>query len=231
MPPEPTVSAENYLLAIYSLEEEGTPPVTSRIAQRLRVTPPSVTGMFRRLARKGLVTYGERGRVKLTPKGLEIAQSMVRRHRLAERFLTEVLGIEWHHVHEEAQRLEHGLSPLLEERLSAYLGHPATCPHGNPIPGNSPGIPPDAKPLDRFAAGQWLVLDHITDEVEDDLAAMQFLYEHRLMPGTTFLIREVASFNGTITIQVGEGPLIVLGLPLAGKIWARPAPMEATATP
>lgn len=216
------VTVENYLLAMYSMEEEGTPPLAGRLAQRLGVSPPSVTGMFRRMARDGLITYAQRRQVELTDQGRASARDMVRRHRLSEQFLMQVLGLEWHNVHEAAHRLEHALTPDLEERISALLGHPPACPHGNPIPGNGPGFPSDILRMAEVPAGSAVVLNHVTDEVEDDQPAMDFLYAHGLLPGAVLHILEVTTFNGTMTLQRGEAAPVVIGLTLASKLWVRP---------
>jgi DtxR family Mn-dependent transcriptional regulator len=222
---QPTDTIENYLMAMYSLEEEGTPPSATRLAQRLRVSLPSVTGMFRRLARDGLITYIRRRQPELTDDGRKLARDMVRRHRLSERFLMEVLSLEWHRVHGATDKFQHALTPDLEQRISALLGHPETCPHGNPIPGNSQGFPPDIRRLAQVEAGSMVVLNHVTDEVEDDQPAMDFLYAHGFLPGAVLNILEVAPFNGTLTVQRGESPPVAIGLPLATKLWARLAPV------
>lgn len=217
------VTVENYLLAMYSMEEEGTPPLAGRLAQRLGVSPPSVTGMFRRMARDGLITYVQRRQVELTERGRAMARDMVRRHRLSECFLMEVLGLEWHRCHEAAHRLEHALNPDLEERISSLLHHPSTCPHGNPIPGNGPGFPAGISRLAEAQADQLVVLNHVTDEVEDDQPAMDFLYARGLLPGAVLHILEVTPFNGTMTVQRGEAGPVAIGLTLASKLWVRPA--------
>lgn len=225
MSSEPTSTIENYLMAMYSLEEEGTRPSATHLAQRLGVSPPSVTGMFRRLARDGLITYVQRRQPELTEEGRNLARDMVRRHRLSERFLMEVLGLEWHRVHGATDKFQHALTPELEERISALLGHPETCPHGNPIPGNSAGFPPDIERLADASANSRMVLNHVTDEVEDDQPAMDFLYAQGFLPGAVLHIREVTPFNGTITVQRGEAQPVAIGLPLASKLWVRPAPV------
>jgi DtxR family Mn-dependent transcriptional regulator len=209
-------------MAMYALDEEGTPPSATHLAQRLGVSAPSVTGMFRRLARDGLITYVQRRHPEFTEQGREIARGMVRRHRLSERFLMEVLGLEWHQVHGATDKFQHSLTPDLEERISTLLGNPATCPHGNPIPGNSDGFPPDIKRLSEVGAGSVVSLNHVTDEVEDDQPAMDFLYAQGFLPGAVLHVVDVTPFNGTITVQRGESPPVTLGLMLASKLWVRP---------
>ena len=127
-------SVEEYLEAIYRLEREGPGVSTSGLATQLGVAPASVSGMLRKLERDGFLELVARGEVKLTEKGLRYGQNVLRRHRLAERLLTDVLKMPLAEVHQEACMLEHAISPRVEERLMALLGSPTTCPHGNPIP-------------------------------------------------------------------------------------------------
>ncbi|HVA34545.1 MAG TPA: metal-dependent transcriptional regulator [Candidatus Baltobacteraceae bacterium] len=127
-------SIEEYLEAVYRLEREGPGVTTSGLAASLGVAPASVSGMLKKLGSDGYVEQVARGEVKLTPKGLDVALRVIRRHRLAERLLTDVLGMSGDDVHVEACMLEHAISDRVEERLVALLGDPKTCPHGHPIP-------------------------------------------------------------------------------------------------
>src|SRR5688500_12271517 len=129
---------EEYLEAIHELEEEGVAVIQARLAERLGYAPPSISAMIRRLKREGYLAVEARA-IRLTDKGRRRAASVVRKHRLAERLLTDIIGLEWHKIHREAGRWEHVISDDVEARLVEILGHPTTCPHGNPIPGtNSP---------------------------------------------------------------------------------------------
>src|SRR5215217_7898671 len=132
-----------YLETIYNLAVEGDPIVGVRLAEKFRVTPPNVAQVLKRMQSDGLIVMPGRGRgragegIELTDEGRAQAEVMLRQHRLAERFLSDVLGMDWVQAHEEAHHLERGMSPAIEERLMVLLGNPRTCPHGNPIPGKS----------------------------------------------------------------------------------------------
>src|SRR5215467_16121442 len=131
-----TPRVEEYLETIYNMAMEGEVVIGARLAEKFRVAPPSVTEMLKRLVRDGYVEMDERRQVMLTSQGQELAEAVLRRHRLTERFLVDMLGMEWHRVHEEACRLEHFISGAVEQRVVAALNNPTTCPHGNPIPGS-----------------------------------------------------------------------------------------------
>src|SRR5215472_4220878 len=129
--PQRSTILEDYVLAIYRTQAAGEHVLGARLAEQLGVSPPTVTEMLGRLRREGLVAAGRP--VRLTEAGLGLARTLVSRHRLAERFLVDVLGLGWEEVHEEAHRLEHAMSARVTERLAEFLGHPTTCPHGHPI--------------------------------------------------------------------------------------------------
>jgi DtxR family Mn-dependent transcriptional regulator len=156
--------------------------------------------------------------VTLTPKGREIAEVMARRHRLLERWLTDTLGLNWTDAHEEAHRLEHALSPRVEERLAELLGMPSTCPHGNPIPGMAKPVRVEPFPLAQAKEGATVVVERITEEAEADKKLLEHLWRNDVRPGRELRIVEVAPWAGTITAS-GEGGTIALGLPAAAKIW------------
>src|SRR3712207_2402221 len=128
-----TVAEEEYLQIIFWLWEAGLPMTGANVARAMQLSPPTVHEMIGRLERDGYITRASDKAISFTPHGLEHAKGIVRRHRLIERFLTDVLGIPWHEVHEEAERLEHAMSPVLEERMLAAIGSAKTCPHGHPI--------------------------------------------------------------------------------------------------
>src|SRR5687767_6199992 len=157
---------EEYLEAIHELEEEGTTVIQARLAERLGHSAPSVSETIRRLKDEGYLQVKGRA-VLLTAKGRRRAESVVRKHRLAERLLTDVIGLEWHKAHVEACRWEHVISDEVEERLVELLGNPSTCPHGNPIPGTSQKRPA-MKALAEFGPGDRVRLERITEEVEID---------------------------------------------------------------
>ena len=166
-----------------SLAEEGVPVIQARIAERLGRSAPSVSEMLDRLREDGYVTREGR-RLSLTESGQALAEKVVRKHRLAERLLVDVIGLEWHKVHREAGRWEHVISDDVEARLVELLGDPATCPHGNPIPGShspAPSVP--VRPLAEVDAGERVRLFRISEEVELNLGSLTLLDEGGFIPG------------------------------------------------
>jgi DtxR family Mn-dependent transcriptional regulator len=143
---------------------------------------------------------------------------MARRHRLLERWLTDTLGLDWADAHEEAHRLEHAISPRVEDKLAESLGMPSTCPHGNPIPGMARPPRVEPFPLAQAKEGTTVVVERITEEAEADKKLLEHLWRHDVRPGRQLKITEVAPWAGTIT-AAGDGPSIALGLPAAAKIW------------
>src|SRR5919109_4678011 len=133
-----SATVEEYLETIYNMSMEDEVVIGARLAEKFAVSAPTVTEMLKRLVRDGYVEMDNRRQVTLTEAGIRAAESVLRRHRLTERFLADMLGMQWHEVHEEAGRLEHFISGAVEERVLTTLNHPTTCPHGNPIPGLVP---------------------------------------------------------------------------------------------
>jgi DtxR family Mn-dependent transcriptional regulator len=216
--PDATTSVQDYLAAIYDLAGSGAPVIGARLARHTGVSAPAVTEAVQRLTRGGYVKVGPGKALSLTPKGRGIAEVMARRHRLLERWLTDTLGLNWTQAHEEAHRLEHALSPRVEERLAEVLGMPSTCPHGNPIPGfaEPPRVTPF--PLAEAEEGATVIVERITEEAEADRNLLEHLWRHDVRPGRRLTITEVAPWAGTITAS-GDGQTIALGLPAASKIW------------
>jgi DtxR family Mn-dependent transcriptional regulator len=214
-----TASVQDYLGAIYDLTSSGRPVIGARLAKHMSVSAPAVTEAIHRLTRGGFVKVGRGKALTLTPRGREIAEVMARRHRLLERWLTDTLGLNWTDAHEEAHRLEHALSPRVEEKLAEMLGMPSTCPHGNPIPGMI-GTPSRAAPfpLAQVREGATVVVERITEEAEADKNLLEHLWRNDVRPGRRLRITEVAPWAGTITAS-GDGKTIALGLPAAAKIW------------
>ncbi len=211
---------EEYLETISELADEGTPVIQARIAERLGRSAPSVSEMLERLAEDGYVR--RRGRViELTPAGRQLADSVVRKHRLAERLLVDVIGLPWHLAHEEAGRWEHVISDQVEARLVELLGNPSTCPHGNPIPG-APAPEEPQVPLSEVVPGERVRLARITEAVELDLAALRYLDEHGLVPGRDLEVLERGP-DGTTTVA-HEGGSAALGPGLCCQLYvSRPA--------
>jgi DtxR family Mn-dependent transcriptional regulator len=218
-----TPAVEKYLETIYHLGNEGKPIIGARLAERLAVSAPTVTGMLKRMHEHGLLDLTERKEVALTPRGEEMALSIARRHYISERFLVDVLGLPWHRAHAEAHRLEHALSPEVERRLSALLGNPATCPHGSPIPGGGLPREPRGTPLDRVAEGSQVIVERITEQGEDDERLLEFFWTHGIKPDARLTVTEVAPYRGTITVSV-DGHEAVMGLETAAQVLVLPVP-------
>jgi DtxR family Mn-dependent transcriptional regulator len=182
------------------------------------ISAPAVTEAIHRLTRGGYVKVGRSKELLLTPKGLQTAEVMARRHRLLERWLTDTLGFNWTDAHEEAHRLEHAISPRVELRLAELLGMPSTCPHGNPIPGMPKPAHVEPFPLAQAREGATVIIERITEEAEADKKLLEHLWRNDVRPGRRLTITEVAPWAGTITAS-NEGQTIALGLPAAAKIW------------
>jgi len=206
---------EEYLEAIHELEEEGTPVIQARLAERLEHSAPSVSEMIRRLRNEGYLEPAGRA-VRLTGKGRSLAESVVRKHRLAERLLTDVIGLPWNKAHLEACRWEHVISDEVEERLVELLEHPTTCPHGNPIPGAG-GARDDLFALAESQAGDVVRLERVTEMVEIDMESLTYLSDHHFTPGTDATVRAKAP-DGTLTLDLADGT-IALGPFLASQLY------------
>ena len=215
---ESTASVQDYLAAIYDLAGSGKPVIGARLAKHMKVSPPAVTEALHRMARAGYIRLAAGKEITLTKKGRAMAEVMARRHRLLERWLTDILGLDWTEAHEEAHRLEHALSPKVEDRLAAILGMPTTCPHGNPIPGMAGPSQSHPFPLDQAKEGTTVVVERITEEAEADRKLLEHLWQNGVRPGMRLKIQDVAPWAGTIT-TASDGKTIVLGLAAAGKIW------------
>jgi DtxR family Mn-dependent transcriptional regulator len=210
---------EDYLQVMHYLTRDGVPVIAARLAERLNVTPPTVTATLQRMERDGLVEHGPRKEILFTIEGRQVAENIVRRHALAERLLTDLLKMPWHESHEEAHGVEHVMTPSIEARLLDALGNPTTCPHGNPIPGLGK-LAPDEFPLNEARTGDELIIQRITEEAEEDLQLMKYLQEHGVEPGARMKVREAAH---SIALIVLEGPrgAVPLGFPVAAKLRAR----------
>ncbi len=216
-----TPTVEEYLEAIYIIGEESPPVRSARLAEVMEVSPPTVTDTVRRLIRQGHVALGANKEIALTDQGRGVAESLVRRHRLSERWLVDVLGMDWSRVHAEACKLEHALSPEVEERLAGTLNNPSTCPHGNPIPGTG-HLSPDAIPLTEMEAGSEAVLVRVSPEGEKNGRLLDYLKENGLLPGTHLTAVEVAPWKGLVTVEVGKTKTAI-GLEIAAHLWVLPS--------
>lgn len=206
---------EEYLEAICELEEEGIPVIQARLAERLEYTPASVSEMIHRLRDEGFIDITGRS-ITLTTPGRERAESVVRKHRLAERLLTDVIGLPWSQSHLEACRWEHVISDQVEERLVALLGNPTTCPHGNPIPG-TPVSTMVVKPLSECEVGTTATVTRVTERIEIDTDSLAYLDAANLRPGADANVTAKAP-DGTLTIEVNGVP-VSLGASLTSQIF------------
>jgi DtxR family Mn-dependent transcriptional regulator len=206
---------EEYLEAIHELGEEGMVVIQARLAERLDHSAPAVSEMIRRLRDEGYVEV--RGRsLSLTPQGRAVAESVVRKHRLAERLLTDIIGLPWEKAHLEAGRWEHVISDEVETRLVELLGHPTTCPHGNPIPGSG-GSDPQLIALSESRRGDQVRLERVTEQVEIDLDSLAYLSAHGFVPGTVATVASRAP-DGTLILDLGPRS-IALGPSLAQRLF------------
>ena len=219
-PTEHHPAFEEYREAIFELAEDGVPVIQARISERLEVSRPAVSEMVRRMEREDLVDVKADGEITLTNDGKTLATTIVRRHRLAECFLTEVLGLNWTDAHSEAGRWEHVISPTVEEAMLKVLGEPETCPHGNPIPGSGYEEPAGAVVLSKIDAGDPFTVVRIPEELEWETGQLEFLENTGLMPGRSGVVLSFAP-DGTATVNVGDTPFGVGG-PTADRIVVTP---------
>ncbi len=198
-----TRSTEDYLKTIYKLEQAGGTALTSAIAEELAVAPPSVSGMIKRLAETGLLTHQPYKGVRLTEEGRRAALRMIRRHRILESYLIDRLGYDWDTVHDEAERLEHAVSDILD-RMAQALGNPMYDPHGAPIPSATGDVEtPDLVALADLALGAEAEIRSVSDRDPDRL---RFLADLGLTPGTRFRVTDRQPFDGPVTVQLSEAP-------------------------
>jgi DtxR family Mn-dependent transcriptional regulator len=198
-PSEHRPAFEEYCECIYELKEDDVDVIQARIAERLQVSRPAVSEMIKRMEHEGLVDI-EGGRVRLTSTGEVLAETVVRRHRLAERFLTDVLGLSWAEAHSEAGRWEHVMSDSVEDAMNRLLGDPTTCPHGNPIPGSRYEAP-DAVRLVDVGVGNSFTVSRIPEELEFTPGLLEYLEASAIQPGRSGTIT-AASPDGTMTIEI-----------------------------
>jgi DtxR family transcriptional regulator, Mn-dependent transcriptional regulator len=216
------LTAQDYLEALYEMDEEGIATQQARLAEWLGVTPASVSEAVKRLTSRGLVEVGDGRRLRFTREGRLAARTLVRRHRLAERFLVEVVGLPWHLAHEEASQWGHVISERVEDRLVEILNDPGSCVHGNPIPGSRNEVSvEDLQPLHAVEAGGRVRLERLTEDLELDLSVMRYFEDNGLMPGADIRVLGTAP-DGTMTLEVA-GDKVGLGSHLADNLWVRPA--------
>ncbi len=225
-----SATVEEYLETIYNMNMEDEVVIGARLAEKFRVAPPTVTEMLKRLVRDGYVEMDNKRQVTLTEAGNLAAERVLRRHRLTERFLVDMLGMQWHQVHEEACRLEHFISGAVEARVITTLNNPTTCPHGNPIPGSVANARSYLKDkgairLSSAGAGEVVSILCISEVVEDEEALILYMHEKGLTPGTqlTVLTEDRRCEGGneqdeSFKVQV-DGREVCISKASSAKIW------------
>ncbi len=202
------------------MRAEGETVTNARLAEWLAVSRPTVTAGLRRMARDGLLRQDSGKEVLFTEVGEAQAAAIVRRHRIVERWLTDSLGLDWVVADEEAARLEHTISELVEKRLYEVLGRPSSCPHGNPIPGHS--VPVSGEVRLGGLAGGAATVTRISEVAEREAPALlHYLHERNLVPGRRLALLEVDAVGSTIRLRVAERE-VTLSLETAARVWVLP---------
>ncbi len=219
-----TPVTENYLMCLYKLWEDSLVPTLTQLTDTIRRLPaseglgtsvPSVAGMIRRMRRQALVDVGPDKRIRLTKKGFEDAENIVRRHRLAEWLVVRLLGMDLHLAHTEAHRLEHVMSSEFEEKLAERLGYPKRCPFGRPIPGSGePRMPVDALTLDSAELGVTYVVQRVPEE---DPQLLNFLIRSMILPDQEITVVEAAQYVGVLMVDT-QGEKVSIGYNVARQI-------------
>jgi len=225
-----SVSQEDYLKAIWEIVQEGQTPISARLAEELRVTPPAVTAALKRMARTGYLRVGRDGRIELSAKGKRAAHHLVLRHRLAEKLLTDVVGLEWSRAHEEAERLEHGISPEVARLLLRRFGRDSCCPHGVPLFGGMVRLrrKHGALRLSDAPVGHSYEVLRVW---EKDPRFLEFLEARHLRPTARLRVLH-REYDETMALAVACPPKragrrrtrIFLGKPATERIWVRKMP-------
>ena len=216
-----TGTIEEYLEAILNMASEGKKVLGARLAERLQVSPPTVTATLKRMKRDDLITTNGKEGISLTEKGMNLAIGIVRRHRLAERLLMDVLKIPWYETHQEACLLEHAMSDRVVDRLYEVLGKPAICPHGNPIPVDDVLPPIRGVPLNTVSAGSTVVVERISEEANRSQELMEDFEQAGIKPGATIRVKKVADYAGTMSVSIGKKSFS-LGTKATAVVWVIP---------
>ena len=224
--PRLTQAMENYLLSIYVVLERGEKVSNSNLVDQLRRVPasenlgtslPAVSGMLRRMEKESLIRLGDSRDIDLTPRGRGLAESMIRKHRLAARMVVDLLDVPLHEVDAEAHMLEHALSDTLEKRIQEKLGGPKTDPFGQPIPGSGYREPKGVVTLDNAPIGKPMIVDRIP---EDDAELVAYLYERGVLPGVEVVVADGGPYRGVVTLKIGDESA-VLGYNVSSEIRLR----------
>lgn len=216
-----TISKEDYLKAIAEAEAEGEPVISATLAHWLAVTRPAVTAALKRLKKDGMVVVKNNGRLQLTALGRQVAERTLFRHHLIERMLSEVFGMPWYEVHDEAERLEHAVSPAFEKRLIEKLGEKETCPHGNSLAALSPAER-RKKGLCLLTEAEAGVQYRVTSVYERDRKLLEMFEREGLRPGSRLTVQAL-EHDGSVSLAI-ENKAIRLETTAAGKIWVSKSP-------
>jgi DtxR family Mn-dependent transcriptional regulator len=215
----PSSTVENYLKQIYLEQQqplEGELVPMGRLAAAMSVTPGTATTMIKALAEANLVTYEPRSGVRLTKPGEQLALHVLRRHRLVELFLVKVLGLDWSEVHEEAEHIEHAISDKVLEKIDAFLGHPSTDPHGDPIPTSKGKVASQhLQSLAECELGKLVKIARIADQ---EAAFLQFLHRSGLTPGVALTVQSREPHADSVVLKISGKPAVSLGTAAAAKI-------------
>jgi DtxR family transcriptional regulator, Mn-dependent transcriptional regulator len=230
---QPSEVIAHYLEAIYCIRAEGERVRSARLADWLSVSRPTVTVALRRMTRDGMVRLNAHKEIELTARGDEAAAAIVRRHRIMERWLTDVLGLDWVTADAEAERLEHAVSEVVEETLYRSLGRPKTCPHGNPIPGHSTMRAKELR-LSALRPGDTGTITRISEVAQREAPPLlQYLHDLGLHPGTRITVEEVDEVGRTIQLRAARR--LTLSTETASKLSVvrsvKPKPRRASAPP
>lgn len=201
-----TATVQDYLSLIYVMERDREPIVGSHLAELLGVTPPTVTNTLKRMTRDGLITMNKSG-THLTEQGWSAARTVMTRHMLMEWMMLRTLP--WSKLHGEAHQLEHAISAMTESALMEQLGHPQTCPHGNPLPGCE-AVVAQWLPLTEIENGRSVTIRRIHELAEENAPLLDFLEKRQIIPGKRVLVTEILPFNQTVTLEV-NGTAVTLG--------------------
>jgi len=216
---EPSEVVSRYLEAIYYMWSENEPLRSARLADWLGVSRPTVAVGLRRMTRDGLVRMNRRKEIELTDAGMRSAEAIVRRHRIMERWLTDVLGLDWVTADAEAARLEHAVSEVVERRLYEVLGRPKTCPHGNPIPGHTEAAPKEIR-LSSLDEGDHATVTRVSEVAEREAPPLlAYLHDRSLVPGRQLDVMETDSVGKTVRVRVADRD-VTLSHETASKVWA-----------
>lgn len=218
---ELSASNQNYLKAIWGLQEWSDEPTTpTAVAAKVGVRLSTASDAIRKLGEQGLVEHTPYGAVALSPQGREHAVAMVRRHRLIETFLVQVLGYRWDEVHDEADALEHAVSDLMVDRIDEHLGRPTRDPHGDPIPhADGTVVRPDAVQLTAIDPGTTVRAERISDHDPD---LLRFFADRGIGVGAVLQVHEGAPFSGSIEVTVDGGDPVALGEHATDAVWVAP---------